>query len=331
MMPMFLRFMLPLAALCLGSAVCAEAPVVAADIPPIQSIVSSVMEGVGTPDLLIGGGGSAHDAALRPSEARALQSADLVVWVGPALNPGLGRAIAALAPDATVLTLTELPGTELLPTRLSPLFAAAAAEHHHADEDEAGRHVDGEPDASDRSRDTDLHADARSLDPHVWLNPDNAAVWADAIASALAAGDPEHADRYAANAEAFRARLDSLDAQVEAMVAPVRGRPFVVFHDAFQYFEHRFGLPAIGAIALSDASAPGPARIAGIRAEVVRLSVVCAFSEPQFNPGLIRTVFEGVPVKTGELDPEGLHLKPGPDQYPSLILGIAQTVAACLS
>lgn len=325
------RIALPLAALCLGSAVHAETPVVAADIPPIQSIVSAVMDGVGTPALLIGGGGSAHDAALRPSEARALQSADLVVWVGPALNPGLGRAIAALAPDATVLTLTELPGTELLPTRLSPLFATAAAEHHHADDDDDEHHMGGEPASSDHAQVAGPHADAHSVDPHVWLDPDNAAVWVGAIASALAAADPEHADRYAANAEAFRVRLDSLDARVAAMVAPVRGRPFVVFHDAFQYFEHRFGLSATGAIALSDASAPGPARVAEIRAEVGRLNVVCAFSEPQFNPGLIRTVFEGVPVKTEELDPEGLHLKPGPDQYPSLILGIAQTVTACLS
>ena len=316
-----------LAVIWLGAPPCAAVPAVVTDIPPVQGIVAAVMEGIGTPSVLLGAGADPHHSALRPSEARSLEQADVVVWVGPQLSPSVARAVSALAEGATRITLAEVPGTEVLPVRVSPVFAP-----HDHDGPEAGDDA-GHGDDHDEGHD---HAAPGSvppglIDPHLWLDPDNAVVWAGAIAATLSAADPEHAATYAANAAAFADRIAALDAEVDGLLAPVRGRPFVVFHDAYQYFETRFDIPAAAAIALSDASDPGPARIEAIRAEVAAVGAVCALAEPQFNPGLIRTVFEGQPVRIVTIDHLGGTLPAGPTLYPELIRTMSQALADCLS
>lgn len=331
-MPRLLSVLPILAAAWLAAPVRAGVPVVATDIPPVQGIVAAVMAGVGTPGVVMGGGTDPHHGALRPSEARVLAEADLVVWVGPQLSPSFTRAVGALAAGATLVTLSEVPETERLTVRVAPVFAPHAHDDGHDD-----GHNDGAPDEAPDGHPDD-HAPAAlgaapagMLDPHLWLDPDNAAVWAGAIAAALATADPANAAAYAANAAAFTDRLAVLEDEVETLLAPVRGRPFVVFHDAYQYYEHRFDIPAAAAIALSDASDPGPARIEAIRAEVTAVGAVCAVAEPQFNPGLIRTVFEGQPVRIVTIDHLGGSLSPGPDLYPQLIRNMSQALADCLS
>ena len=317
-----------LAAVWMAAPLSAAVPAVVTDIPAVQGIVAAVMAGVGTPSVLLGAGADPHHTALRPSEARALEQAEVVVWVGPQLSPSVARAVGALADGATLVTLAEVPGTEVLPVRVSPVFAP-----HRHDEGEAG-HDAGHGDDHD-----ERHAQAVApgsappglTDPHLWLDPDNAVVWAGAIAATLSAADPEHAAAYAANAAAFADRIAALDAEVDGLLAPVRGRPFVVFHDAYQYYEHRFDIPAAAAIALSDASEPGPARIEAIRAEVAAVGAVCAVAEPQFNPGLIRTVFEGQPVRIVTIDHLGGSLPAGPALYPEVIRTMSQALADCLS
>jgi zinc transport system substrate-binding protein len=299
-----------LAALALLAASAAVAtPRVATDIAPVHSIAARVMADLGEPGLILQPGASPHGYALRPSEARLLQDADLVVWVGPALTPWLADPIATLAPQATLLTLAEATGVETLPIRAGgPFDAHAHGEHEHA-EAELSPAIDG----------------------HIWLDPDNAVAMARAIAAALGEADPANAAAFAANAEAFAAETAARSAAIEARIAPLRGRPFIVFHDGYQYFEHRFDLPAAGSIALHDGDAPGTARIAAIRDRVIADGVVCAFAEPEFAPALLETVIEGTAARAGRLDGIGAGLAPGPDLYPALLDGLVDGLEACLA
>jgi zinc transport system substrate-binding protein len=261
------------------------------------------MAGIASPELIVPPGASEHDYALRPSEAALLQDADLVVWVGPTLTPWLAGPIAALAPTAALVTLEDAPGIATLPIRAGGPFEP------HADADEP---APGAPDG------------------HLWLDPENAAAAATAIAAALSKADPEHAAAYTANATAFAAELAALTRDLDAELAPFRGEPFIVFHDAYQYFEHRFAIPAAGSVALHDAVSPGTARVAAIRDRVRDEAVVCAFTEPQFQPRLLATIIEGSAVRTGVLDPLGAALTPGPELYPALLRGLADSLAGCL-
>jgi zinc transport system substrate-binding protein len=294
-----------LAALALAGAARAEPPSVAADIAPVHALVARVMDGVGTPALILPPGSSPHGHALRPSEAVALQDADAVFWIGPDLTPWLGDAIASVAPGADAVALIEVPGTTELAVREGALFEAAA-------EPAAAGHAHG------------------PHDPHAWLDPLNARVWLPAIAEELARLDPGNAAAYRGNAAAGQAEIDALVAEIDATLAPVRGRRFIVFHDAYQYFENRFDLPAAGAIALSDAARPGPARLQAIRGRVTAAGIACILAEPQFNPGLVETVLDGTGARSATLDPLGAGLPEGSGLYPRLLRDLAGTLAGCL-
>lgn len=285
------------------------APDVVTDIPPVHSIVTRIMRGVAEPIEILPPGASPHSYSLRPSEARELSEADLVIWVGTGMTPWLADPIDALATGAKVLTLDAVPGLTLLPTRASGPF--------EPDMDE------GEPLAAGES------AGGR-MDQHIWLDTSNAAVLANAIAAELETIDPANAATYRANAEAFDGEMTALGDEVAATLAPARGKPYIVFHDAYQYFEHRFDIPAAGSIALHDGEAPSAARVAEIRDRVTRDGVVCAFSEPQFPPRLLATITEGTQVRTGALDPEGVGMTPGEDLYPAMIRALATNLATCL-
>jgi zinc transport system substrate-binding protein len=313
------------ASLMAGTAL-ADAPRVAVDIAPVHSLVARVMDGVGAPDLIVQPGGSPHEYSLRPSEAAALQEADIVVWIGPDLTPWLASAVGTLAGDAMRVTLMESEGTELLEFREGALFEAHA--HGEAEEEHDHDHDHDHDDAHD-DHGHDEHAHG-AHDPHAWLSPANAAVWLDVIAARLSAADPANAATYAANAAAARAELDAVVAEVNAMLDPVRDLRFVVFHDAYQYFETAFDIPASGAITLSDATDPSPARIAEIQGRVAEQGIACVLSEPQFDPGIVATVMEGTPARTAVLDPLGSDLAPGPGLYPQLLRNLATALSGCL-
>lgn len=306
-----------LATLMAGNAF-ADTPRVSVDIAPVHSLVARVMDGVGTPDLIIQSGASPHEYNLRPSEAKALQEADLVFWVGPDLTPWLYGSIETLAKDAAVTALLEADGTIELEFRKSALFAA----HDH----EEAAHDD---DADEEEEGHDAH-DHGAHDPHAWLSPQNAMTWLNVIAGRLSSVDPDNAGVYFANATAGRAEIEALISDVNATLAPVRGRQFIVFHDAYQYFEMDFDFPASGAISLSDATDPSPARIAEIQTRIAEQGITCVLAEPQFNPGLVQTVLDGTKARTGILDPLGSDLKLGPTLYPLLIGNMASALADCL-
>lgn len=307
------RLVLPLLILAAASETAQAAPAVAVDVAPLHSIVASVMAGVGEPSLILPPGASPHGYALRPSEAARLQSADVVFWVGPALTPWLAGPLDTLARQARVETLAEAPGLTLLPPRLDAAFEPHDEGHDHA---------------AEAASEADPHRAA--LDPHLWLDPRNAAAMARAAAAVLAKVDPEHAARYGANAAGFTAEMQALERRIEARLAPLRDRPFVVFHDAYRYFENRFDIPAAGSIVLQEGVAPGAARVAQIRDRIRERAAVCAFSEPQFPPALLATVTEGIDMRLGTLDPLGASLEPGTALYPALLDGMAGDLAACL-
>jgi zinc transport system substrate-binding protein len=332
---------LSLAASLLAGTALADVPNVAVDITPVHSLVARVMAGVGEPTLIIAQGASPHEYSLRPSEAGALQEADLVFWIGPDLTPWLEDAIETLAGDATLIELMEAEGTTELPSRENALFEA----HLHGEEDHAADHEDHDHDEHSHDGDNDEHSehadhadehaahdghDHGDHDPHAWLSPDNGAVWLNAIAAALSAADPENAGAYYSNAAAGRDELTSLRNEINGILDPVREERFIVFHDAYQYFEDAFDFPASGAISVSDATDPSPARIAEIQSLVADQNITCAMSEPQFDPGIVASVMDGSEVRTGIMDPLGSDLEPGADLYPQLLRNLATSLAGCL-
>jgi len=329
-------FALSLTATLMGGAAYAETPQVAVDIAPVHSLVARVMDGIGKPDLIIQPGASPHEYSLRPSEASALQAADLVFWIGPDLTPWLTDTIGTLASDAVVTELMEADGTIELEFREGALFEA----HDHDDHGDDDDHDDhGDDDDHDDHGDDDDHDEAESgheghdhgaHDPHAWLSPKNAMNWLNVIAGQLSAVDPDNAGAYFANAAAGRTEIKTLIGEVTATLDPVRGGQFIVFHDAYQYFEMDFDFPASGAISISDASDPSPARIAKIQARIAEQGIDCVLAEPQFNPGLVATVLDGTDAQTGILDPLGSDLELGPAFYPQLIRNLSNVLADCM-
>ncbi|WP_439155364.1 zinc ABC transporter substrate-binding protein [Yoonia sp.] len=324
---------LSLTASLLAGTAMAEVPRVAADIAPVHSLVARVMEGVGTPDLIVSAGASPHEYVLRPSQAAALQDADIVFWTSANLTPWLDGALETLAADASVTELLGVQGTIELPFREGALFDAHAHEETAEEHDDHGEHDDhadhAEEDHMDEGHADEGH-DHGATDPHAWLSPDNAATWLNAIAASLSAADPDNAGAYFANAAAGRAELAALSKEIAQILDPVRDRNFIVFHDAYQYFEGAFDFPSSGAISISDAADPSPARIAEIQGRVAEQNVTCVLSEPQFNAKLVTTVMDGSAARTAVLDPLGSDLAPGPQLYPQLIRNLATTLADCL-
>ncbi|UWU30695.1 zinc ABC transporter substrate-binding protein ZnuA [Rhizobium sp. WSM1274] len=303
-----------------GTMRAADAPVVVTSIKPIHSLVSAIMQGVGEPELIVDGAASPHTYNLKPSNARALQDAKVIFWVGPGLEGFLEKPLQALGRDASIAELDNAPGLVTLPFREGGAFEAHddGDEHHEADAAHS-------PDA-----DHDDHEHGR-FDTHLWLDPMNAKAMASEITTTLVAADPANALTYQANAKALDDRLTALDKEITATVAPVKGKPFIVFHDAYQYFEHRYGIRVAGSITVSPETIPGAERVSEIHRKVGELGATCVFAEPQFEPRLVNVVIEGTRAKSGVLDPEAATLKAGPDLYFTLMRSIANSMKDCLS
>jgi zinc transport system substrate-binding protein len=300
-----MRYLLASVCLVATSATAQEPPRVVADIAPVRALVAQIMAGVGTPDLVIPAGASPHSYAMRPSEARALREADLVVWVGPALTHWLEEPLDTLAGTAPRLTLMAVDGTRILPMR---------------DAEELGQ------DGPDHTHETaHAHAHEGATDPHAWLDPQNAVVWGAAIAEHLAALDPAHADTYRQNLTGLRDEVTALTAEISGLLSGPQV-PFVVLHDAFYYFEATFGVQAEAFLIGGEGGAPGPARVQALRAYLEAHPAVCAFTAPQENDALLRTVIEGQGTRIAVLDPMGDGQMP----YTALLRQFAGDMAACL-
>lgn len=285
-------------------------PKVVASIKPVHSLVSAVMEGVGKPELIVTGAGSPHDYALKPSQAALLEKAALIFWIGHEFEAFLEKPVATIGEKAQSIELIDTPALHKLAQREGGAFEEHDESHHNG-EDHETKHEE--------------------FDLHFWLDPENAKILTTRIANTLGAADPENASRYEANAKATRSKLDVLTNETSTMLAPVQGKGFIVFHDAYQYFETRFNLPAAGSITVNPEVMPGAERVKEIKAKVSNTNALCVFSEPQFTPKTIAVVTEGTDAKYGVLDPLGATLEDGPDLYFNLIRNLAKSMRDCLS
>lgn len=289
-----------------GWAAAPQGPRVVVSIKPLHSLVAGVMQGVAEPQLLLQGGASPHGYVLRPSEARLLNEAQLVVWVGPQLESFLQRTLATLGGKARQLELATELESLLLPTRSGGNWDADEHAHGHGHESPGGR------------------------DQHLWLDPLLAKQIVEKTAAALTAIDPAHQSQYQHNAARLQQRLDQLHEQLKSRLAPVQKVPYVVFHDAYHYFEAAYGLNAVGSLTIDPERKPGAKRIREIRARIQTLQARCVFSEPQFEPRLVATVTEGSGARSGILDPIGAALPAGPEAYFLLLNSLADNLVAGL-
>jgi zinc transport system substrate-binding protein len=286
----------------------AAQPRVVTSVLPLQSLAAGVMDGVGTPSVLLPAAASPHSYTLRPSEARLLGDADLILWIGADYETFLAKPIEALGRDARVLTLGTASGV----TRLRAREGGAWTDHDHGHAHGSGGKNEPE------------------TDPHVFLDTVNAKTMVRQIAAALMQLDPANRARYERNEAATGARLDALESELAAQLSPVKSVPYVVFHDGYQYFEQRFGLNAVGSITVSPDRPPGARRLREMRRKIIQLNAACVFAEPQFDPALVRTVVEGTKARIGTLDYVGVGLAPGPDAYAEMMRGLARALVGCL-
>ena len=277
---------------------------VVSDIPPVHSLVAKVMEGVGTSELLVPPGSSPHGFALRPSQARSLQAADVVVWIGPALTPWLDRAVHTLGSKTRIVTLLNVEGTHLLE------FEDDGHGHDHGHNHDHG---------------------GATVDPHAWLDPANARVWLSAIANVLSEADPDNAALYRSNAETAGNAIIGKSEQVKNRIAAARETPVIFYHDAYRYFELAFGVRTLTVLAGGDAAAPGAARLSAVRDLLAAHPGTCIFLEPQIPSRAVEAIASGQQVKSAVLDPLGAGLQPGKELYDQVLLGIAAAIDECSS
>ncbi len=302
----------------------AATPDVVVSIKPIHSLVASIMKGVAEPKLIVEGAASPHTYNMRPSNAAALQNADLIFWVGHGMEAFLEKPLEALGSKASVVTLEDAPGLTKLKFREGGVFEPEAEEegHDHGHNHGTAQHADGEDDGDH---------DHEGNDVHLWLDPMNAKAMTAEIEKQLVQADAEHAAVYQKNAAELMGRLDALDAELKAELSPIKDKPFIVFHDAYQYFEHRYDVKVAGSITVSPETMPGAERVKEIHQKVEDLGATCVFAEPQFEPKLVKVVTEGSKAKSGVLDPEAGALKEGPELYFDMMRGIATSLKTCLS
>ena len=289
----------------LATALPAQAEVkVLTSIKPLQLIAAAVQDGVAIPEVLLPPGASPHNYALRPSDVRKVQSVDLLYWIGPDMEGFLPRVLnGRTLPNVAV---QDLPGMKL----------RHFAEDNHSHAEEADEH--------------DHDHRPGSLDAHLWLSPVNARVIATKMAADLSAADPANAARYQSNLKAFDERLDALDARLKKRLADVQGKPYFVFHEAFDYFEDAYGLKHVGVFSVAAEVQPGAQHVAAMRARLQEVGKTCVFSEPPLRPRLAETLVAGLPVKLAELDALGGYTPATGQGYEQVLEKLGNDLAGCL-
>ena len=308
---------------------------VVTSIKPLHSLASAVMDGVGKPHLLMRGGGSPHDFKLRPSDAVMLEQAAVIFLIDSRMEAALVRPIGTLSRDARIVELSQARGLVRRPLREGGAFED---DHDHR-HDEPGRHGDEHGDEHGHldhehgeGHDHHEHEDeSGAFDLHVWLDPVNAWAMARMMAEVLSEADPANATVYDENAHKLVNRLDDLTEEVAGQVAPVGDERFIVFHDAYRYFEDRFGLTAMGSAVVSEERSPGVRRIRQLREKVRQSGVACVFSEPHFDQRLVATIVEGTDIRSGTVDPLGVDVENGPELYFAVLRNMAASFRDCLA
>jgi zinc transport system substrate-binding protein len=273
-------------------------------IKPLQLIAAAVQDGVAIPEVLLPPGASPHNYALRPSDVRKVQSVDLLYWIGPDMEGFLPRVLnGRTLPSVSV---QELPGMKL----------RHFAEDNHSHAEEADEH--------------DHDHRPGSLDAHLWLSPINARVIATKMTADLSAADPANAARYQSNLKAFDERLDALDVRLKQRLAGIEGKPYFVFHEAFDYFEDAYGLKHAGVFSVAAEVQPGAQHVAAMRTRLQEVGKTCVFSEPPLRPRLAETLVAGLPVKLAELDALGGYTPATAQGYEQVLEKLGNDLAGCL-
>ncbi len=285
-----------------------SAPAVVASILPLHSLAASVMDGVGEPHLLLRGTDSPHTFSLRPSDARRLNQADLILWIGPALEAPLSRVLPNVG-DARQVALMDAPGLGLL----------EMPDPGHAEPSHAGHQPHAGP----------HHSEDERLDPHIWLSPINAIAMAREISRQLSELDPANAAIYQANTERLTARLMTLDEYLARQLGGLDAN-YAVFHNAFRYLEQRYKLQASGVVTVHPERSPGAAHLRQLRQDLQDREVRCLFSEPQFPSRLLAALSDDLPIRHAVLDPLGSKLTAGPAAYEQIMHAIGDTLSHCL-
>ena len=287
-------------------------PKVVTSIKPIHSLVSYVMDGVGRPDLLVDGSSSPHTFQLKPSHATMLQEADIVFWIGEDLESFLETPLDSIAASAKRVTLMDSDQIELLKFREKNVF-----DDHHDDHDDHDEH-EGHDDHGHHHGEHDIH---------FWLDPEIAKTIVSIASEELSEIDPANKSIYSSNAANAINDLDQLIDNTRSKINS--DATYIVFHDAYQYFEQRFGIEVIGALTVNPEVLPGAKQLAEIREVIEHESVNCLFSEPQFNPSIAETIASDTGIKSAVLDPLGAELEPGKDLYFDLIGDMASSFENC--
>nr|NYU01296.1 zinc ABC transporter solute-binding protein [Pseudomonas sp. SbOxS1] len=273
-------------------------------IKPLQLIAAAVQDGVAIPEVLLPPGASPHNYALRPSDVRKVQSVDLLYWIGPDMEGFMPRVLnGRTLPSVAV---QNLPGLKL----------RHFAEDNHSHAEEADEH--------------DHDHRPGSLDAHLWLSPVNARVIAAKMTEDLSAADPANAARYQSNLKAFGERLDALDLRLKKRLASIEGKPYFVFHEAFDYFEDAYGLKHAGVFSVAAEVQPGAQHVAAMRARLQEVGKTCVFSEPPLRPRLAETLVAGLPVKLAELDALGGYTPATAQGYEQVLEKLGNDLAGCL-
>ena len=296
-------------------------------IKPIHSLVSGVMDGVSDPTLIIEGSNSPHNFSLKPSHAKMLEEADIVFWIGEDLESFMEKPLNSLAKNAVQISFMNLKSIEKLKFRdMSDHDDHDEDGHKDDDHDDHGNedHHGHEDEHDDSSHDGHGHGE---FDAHIWLDPMNAKAMVLEIAHELSDLDPLNKSTYEKNAEKMISSLDDLIERVSTAIP--KNPSFIVFHDAYQYFENRFNIKAAGALTLNPDVLPGAKQIAEIQELIEHDSVKCIFSEPQYNPKIVEMLSADMNVSTSVLDPLGAYIEVGPKMYNNLILEIASSLKDC--
>jgi len=297
-------------------------------IKPLQLIAAAIQDGTGQPAVLLPPGASPHHYALRPSDLRQVRDATLVYWIGPDLEAFLPAVLKER--QGPSVAVQELPGLQL--RRFGEESEQGDDDHDqhavaHGGDEQAHGHAQGsEP---EYAHDHDHRPG--SLDAHLWLTPANARVIATRLAADLSQADPANAARYAANLQAFEAQLTAKDQALHAQLAPLAGKPYFVFHEAFDYFEEAYGLGHRGVFALGADVQPGARHVAAMREELKAAGPTCVFTEPPLQPRIATTLSSGLPVTLVELDPLGARLPVDGQGYAALLQSVADTLSGCLA
>ena len=305
---------------------------VVASIKPIHSLASYLMDGVGKPDLIVDGYSSPHGFALKPSHAKMLQNADIIFWVGEDIESFLEKPLSSIAKKAEKIELMETKGLNVLKFRERNIFDEHDHDDHGKKEDDHDDHGHDdhgkkEDDHDDHGHDDhDGHAHGE-FDPHIWLDPVNAKVILKEMAEHLIENDEKNSSTYKKNLAKALKDIDKLIKDTKSELS--KSVASIVFHDAYQYFEERFNVNILGAFTVNTDVMPGAEQLAEIREIIEHDKVACVFSEPQFNPDIIKAVAKDMDIKTGVVDPLGATLNPGKDLYFDLIRNMSASFKNC--